>query len=125
RAGGTVVNCNPLYTVSELSHITANAGADVMVTLDLQQIFEKGEALLEAGHVKSLIVCHFPDALPLAKKVLFSLFKRKDLAKPGKSPHAAKLAHFNDLIEARQTPSAVVIDTHKDIAVQQYAGGTT
>ncbi|WEJ32965.1 long-chain fatty acid--CoA ligase [Devosia sp. SD17-2] len=125
RAGGTVVNCNPLYTVSELSHITANAGADVMVTLDLQQIFVKGEALLEAGHVKSLIVCHFPDALPLAKKVLFSLFKRKDLAKPGKSPHAAKLAHFNDLIEARQTPSAVVIDTHKDIAVQQYTGGTT
>ncbi|WEJ58175.1 long-chain fatty acid--CoA ligase [Devosia sp. FJ2-5-3] len=125
RAGGTVVNCNPLYTVSELSHITANAGADLMVTLDLQQIFEKGEALLDAGHVKSLVVCHFPDALPLAKKVLFSLFKRRDLAKPRQSRHAGNISSFAELIEARQTPSAVVIDTRNDIAVQQYTGGTT
>ena len=49
RAGGTVVNCNPLYTVHELSHITASAGADVMITLDLQQIFEKAEALVKAA----------------------------------------------------------------------------
>src|SRR5690606_19819009 len=33
RAGGTVVNCNPLYTVHELTHIASNAGAEVMVTL--------------------------------------------------------------------------------------------
>lgn len=125
RAGGTVVNCNPLYTVAELSHITANAGADLMVTLDLQQIFEKGEALLEAGHVKSLVVCHFPDALPLAKKILFSLFKRKDLARPKHSPHAARMTGFAELIGANITPQAVVVDTHKDIAVQQYTGGTT
>lgn len=125
RAGGTVVNCNPLYTVSELSHITANAGADLMVTLDLQQIFEKGEALLDAGHVKSLVVCHFPDALPLAKKVLFSLFKRRDLAKPRQSRHAGNISSFAELIEARETPRAVVIDTRNDIAVQQYTGGTT
>lgn len=125
RAGGTVVNCNPLYTVSELSHITANAGADILITLDLKQIFEKGEALLEAGHVKSLIVCHFPDALPLAKKILFSLFKRKDLTNPGHSPHASKIGHFSKLVAANQTPQAVVIDTKTDIAVQQYTGGTT
>lgn len=125
RAGGTVVNCNPLYTVSELSHITANAGADIMVTLDLKQIYDKGEALLKAGHVKSLIVCHFPDALPLAKKVLFSLFKRKDLTNPFKSAEASKVRSFSDLIHANATPSAVVIDTKTDIAVQQYTGGTT
>src|SRR5690606_21596551 len=64
RTGATVVNCNPLYTVPELTHIVANAGADLMVTLDLRQLFEKAEALAEAGHVKSLIVCHFPAALP-------------------------------------------------------------
>ena len=125
RAGGTVVNCNPLYTVHELSHITANAGADIMVTLDLKQIFEKGEALLSAGHVKSMIVCHFPDALPLPKKVLFSLFKRKDLVKPSKSDHAAKIRAFDELIRANHTPSAVVIEPTRDIAVQQYTGGTT
>ena len=125
RAGGSVVNCNPLYTVPELSHITANAGADIMVTLDLKQIFEKGEALLAAGHVKSLVVCHFPDALPLPKRILYSLFKRKDLAHPSRSPDAGKIRSFHDLISANETPSALVIDADKDIAVQQYTGGTT
>lgn len=124
-AGGTVVNCNPLYTVSELGHITANAGADIMVTLDLKQIFEKGEALLAAGHVKKLVVCHFPDALPLVKKVLFSVVKRKDLASLSASPHASKIARFADLLSAGDVPKPVAIDPHKDIAVQQYTGGTT
>ena len=125
RAGGTVVNCNPLYTVPELSHITSNAGADVMVTLDLQQIYEKAEKLVQAGHIKSLVVCHFPDALPLVKKVLFSVAKRKDLARLGASPIAANIAHFHDMIARNETPDAVVIDPQNDIAVQQYTGGTT
>ena len=125
RAGGIVVNCNPLYTVAELGHITANAGADVMVTLDLAQIYDKAEKLVEAGHVKSLIVCHFPDALPLVKKILFSIAKRKDLARLAGSPTAANIAHFNDMIACNETPDAVVIDSGKDIAVQQYTGGTT
>lgn len=122
RAGGTVVNCNPLYTVPELSHITANAGADIMVTLDLQQIYEKGEALQKAGHVKKLIVAHFPNALPLVKKLLFSIAKRKDLARPA---YGATIAAFEKLIERGDKPAAVTIDPHKDIAVQQYTGGTT
>ncbi len=56
----------PLYTVHELGHIVSNAGADIVVTLDLKLIFEKAEALVAAGHVKKLIVCHFPQALPTA-----------------------------------------------------------
>ena len=125
RAGGTVVNCNPLYTVHELSHITANAGADVMVTLDLQQIFEKAEKLVEAGHVQSLVVCHFPDALPLVKKLLFSVVKRKDLARLKASPIADRISHFEDMVRRGEPPTAVVIDARTDIAVQQYTGGTT
>jgi long-chain acyl-CoA synthetase len=125
RAGGTVVNCNPLYTVAELGHITANAGADIMVTLDLQQIFEKGEALLKAGHVKKLVVAHFPNALPLVKKILFSMAKRKDLAKVSQSTHAGVITSFESLLARKDRPSAVTIDPTKDIAVQQYTGGTT
>ena len=125
RAGGTVVNCNPLYTVHELSHITANAGADLMITLDLQQIYEKAEKLVQAGHVKALVVCHFPDALPLVKKILFSVVKRKDLARLGASPVADRVTRFQDMIARNETPDAVVIDPQHDIAVQQYTGGTT
>jgi len=125
RAGGTVVNCNPLYTVHELSHITANAGADLMITLDLQQIFEKAEKLVQAGHVKSLVACHFPDALPLVKKVLFSVAKRKDLARLAASPVRDRITRLSDLLARRDTPTAVLIDPATDIAVQQYTGGTT
>jgi len=125
RAGGTVVNCNPLYTVDELGHITANAGADIMVTLDLQQIFEKAEALVAAGHVRKLIVAHFPDALPLVKKILFSVVKRKDLARLDHSPQANAVTGFQAMLARKDSPSPVTIDPAKDVAVQQYTGGTT
>jgi len=125
RTGGTVVNCNPLYTVHELSHITENAKADLLVTLDLKQLFEKAEELCLAGHVKNVVVCHFPNALPLPKKVLFSVAKRKDLAKVSASRIADRVVHFDALIARKDTPSPVIIDAKTDVAVQQYTGGTT
>ncbi|MDB5585990.1 MAG: dicarboxylate--CoA ligase PimA [Devosia sp.] len=125
RAGGIVVNCNPLYTIKELSHIAENADAEVLITLDLKMIFEKAEALVEQGHIKSVVVCHFPDALPLVKKVLYSLVKRKDLSRPSRSRIARSISYFDEMISRHETPSAVVIDATKDIAVQQYTGGTT
>ncbi len=125
RTGATVVNCNPLYTVPELSHITSNAGADLLVTLDLKQLFEKAEALVQQKHVKTLIVCHFPDALPMVKKVLYSVAKRKDLADVKASPVAQNTVRWSDLIGRGDAPSLVSIDPAKDVAVQQYTGGTT
>ncbi len=125
RAGGTVVNCNPLYTIRELSHIVANSGADIIITLDLKQLFEKAEALVEAGHGKSVIACHFPDALPGLKKLLYTLLKGKDLTKVKDSKIADKVTHYADLIARNDTPKPVSIDRLKDVAVQQYTGGTT
>jgi len=124
-AGGTVVNCNPLYTVHELSHITSNAGADILVTLDLKQIFEKAEALVKAGHVKKLIICHFPDALPGLKRILYSIVKRKDLTKVSASSAASACTWYGDLIARNDSPTPVTIDPVRDVAVQQYTGGTT
>ena len=73
QIGGIVVNCNPLYTVKELTHIVGNSGAELMVTLDLKQLFDKAEALALEGHVKRMIVCHFPACLPVLKRVVFSM----------------------------------------------------
>ena len=125
RAGGIVVNCNPLYTVSELSHIVSNADAELMVTLDLKQLFEKAEALTEAGHVKKLVVCHFPNALPGLKKLLFKLVKGKDLQKVSASAIADRVTSYESLIARNDTPTPVTVDPLKDVAVQQYTGGTT
>jgi len=125
RAGGIVVNCNPLYTVKELSHIVGNAGAELLVTLDLKLLFEKAEALTQAGHVKKLIVCHFPDALPGLKKLLFRIAKGKDLADLRKSPVAGTITRFDKLVGKNIAPTPVSIDPMTDPAVQQYTGGTT
>ncbi|MEQ1768294.1 MAG: long-chain fatty acid--CoA ligase [Devosia sp.] len=124
-AGGTVVNCNPLYTVHELGHIVGNSHAEIVVTLDLKVIFEKAEALAAAGHVKKLIVCHFPEALPMVKKVLYTIAKRADLADVAGSKAAAVSAWFATLVSHNLTPAPVTIDATKDVAVQQYTGGTT
>ena len=125
RIGATVVNCNPLYSTGELSHIVSNSGADVMITLDLKVTFDNAEKLVAQGLVKKLIVAHFPDALPGLKKFLYKLAKRSDLAHPGQSPAAGTVIGFPDLIAKDLAPDPVRIDPQKDVAVQQYTGGTT
>lgn len=125
RTGATVVNCNPLYSLQELTHIVGNAGADVMIMLDLKVTFDNAEKLVELGHVKKLIVAHFPDALPGLKKFLFKLVKGKDLAKPKESKASAVVTDLGGLIERGHAPTPVPIDPQKDVAVQQYTGGTT
>lgn len=124
-AGGTVVNCNPLYTVHELSHIVGNAGAELIVTLDLKQIFHKAESLFRAGHCKRLIVCHFPQALPPLTGLLFSLARRGERADLAHSQAADSVALYHRLLARRDQPAPVAIDLEKDVAVQQYTGGTT
>lgn len=124
-AGGTVVNCNPLYTIGELTHIVSHSGAKIFVTLDLAQLFPKAEALVASGHVDRLIVCHFPTALPLVKGLLYRLAKRKDLANVAASPAARAVTWYADMLRHRGAPSPVAIEPKTDVAVQQYTGGTT
>lgn len=124
-AGGTVINCNPLYTKNELSHIIDNAGTDIMVTLDLKLVFEKAEALCQTGPIKKLIVCEFASALPFVKSILFKIAKRGDIADLNNSAVADHITHFDKLIAAGYTPKPVKINPEKDVAVQQYTGGTT
>jgi long-chain acyl-CoA synthetase len=125
KVGGTVVNCNPLYTASELRHIVANSGAELMVTLDLKQIFDKAEKLVSEGHVKHLVVCNFPQALPGPKKLLYKLAKSGDLTKVSASPIADRVSDFDALVGLKLNPAPVAIDPATDCAVQQYTGGTT
>lgn len=125
RIGATVVNCNPLYSFGELSHIIKNSGAEILITLDLKVTFDNAERLVAEGHVKKLVVAHFPNALPGAKKLLFKTFKRKDLAKPSASRASAAVISFEHLLGLGRTPTPVAIDPATDVAVQQYTGGTT
>ena len=124
RAGGTVVNYNPLYTVEELEFQVNDSQTDLMITLDLKILFDKVEALIKGGSLKSAVVCHFPKLLPGLKATLFKLVKGKELSKPASSPIADKLHLASDVLDGKGGPLPE-IDPHEDIAVLQYTGGTT
>ena len=46
KAGGTVVNFNPLYSLEEIEFQIRDSGTKIMVTLDLAVTFDKVEAML-------------------------------------------------------------------------------
>ncbi|MGD9868913.1 MAG: AMP-binding protein, partial [Hyphomicrobiales bacterium] len=125
KAGGTVVNFNPLYTVEELRHQIRDSGTGIMVTLDLVMTFRKVEPLLQEGSLEKAIVCPFAELLPGLKSLLFRLFKSGDVAKVSRSPAAAKILDGRTLMESDAPFKPPAIDPGKDIAVLQYTGGTT
>ncbi|SDU25595.1 long-chain fatty acid--CoA ligase [Stappia sp. ES.058] len=122
RIGGIVVNFNPLYVERELSFQARDAGVRIMVTLDLKVIYDKVEAVRREGSLDTIIVCPMADILPQPKKLLFSLFKRKERAD---IPNDAAHPRYGEIARDGATPTAVEIDPETDIAVFQYTGGTT
>ena len=125
KAGGTVVNYNPLYTLEELTFQVKDSETELMVTLDLKLLFDKVEGLMKAGTLKRAVVASFPALLPGAKSVLFKLFKSKDLAHPTKSPVAASIVADADVRKNDGKYQKQAVDPLADIAVLQYTGGTT
>ena len=121
RTGATVVNLNPLYAVRELSLLIEDSEADMLVTIDLNAVYDKVRQL-SGTRLKKLIVCGFTDVLPFPKNILFRLFKGDQLAAISAS---GNIVHFNDLLTHGDKPSPVIIDPLEDIAVLQYTGGTT
>ena len=125
KAGGTVVNYNPLYTVEELSFQVRDSQTEIMVTLDLKLLFDKVESLLASGVLSKAVVCAFPALLPPPKSILFKLFKSKELARPGDSEQRSKITLEAGLLANEGSYTPVAIDPEQDIAVLQYTGGTT
>jgi long-chain acyl-CoA synthetase len=124
KAGGTVVNFNPLYTAEELSHQARDAEIDTLVTLDLKATFDKARALLKAGTIKRIIVVPFKDMLPGVKSVLFRLLKGREIADWKGAGTPAQILSSPQLLANDGKFAPVHIDV-EDVAVLQYTGGTT
>ena len=120
-AGGTVVNVNSLYADRELEHLVKDAGADILVTMDLAAMYPKARKILDITKLKKLIVCSMTDAMPTHKGVLFSMFRRKTLADVKEDPLQM---WFDELLDNRGDYERVAINPTEDIAVFQYTGGS-
>ncbi|MDR3436134.1 long-chain fatty acid--CoA ligase [Telmatospirillum sp.] len=123
KAGGTVVNFNPLYVEREIAHQIEDSGTTIMVTLDLRQIYPKVAAMLDTTCLEKVVICPMADVLPAVQGLLFQVLKRSELA----DVPAEDLRHvtFARLIANDGRLKPVEIDPKTDIAVLQYTGGTT
>ena len=120
-AGLVVVNFNPLYAQRELDHQARDAGIAALVTLDLAVLLPKAEALLDAGLVGGLIICPFASMLPPAKRILFRVLKKADVAAVPVDDHHVTWA----AMQAPGTPAPVSCEPRTTMAVLQYTGGTS
>jgi long-chain acyl-CoA synthetase len=124
KAGGTVVNFNPLYSVEEIEFQARDSGTRIMVTLDLAATFDKVEPLLTSGALDHAVVASFAKLLPAIKSLGVKLRRGPKLAKIGASPEKAKILRERDVLANGgnyQRPTF----TPDAIAVLQYTGGTT
>lgn len=122
KAGGVVVNYNPLYANDELLHQINDSDTEIMVTLDLEMLYTKVHHQLNLSKLKKIIVCSVADSLPFPKNYLFRLFKRKDIAKV---QYNKDIISFDDLTHNNGKYHPIDINPEKDIALLQYTGGTT
>ncbi len=122
KAGGVVVNFNPLYAERELAYQIEDSDTDIMVTLDLSMLMDKMERMLCDTRLEKLIVGRFTEYLPFPKNFLFPVFKAKDHARIKPS---VRITMLNDFLNNDGQFSAPKIVPEEDLAVLQYTGGTT
>lgn len=122
KAGGTVVNYNPLYVERELASQIEDSETDIMVTLDHKPLVEKMEAMLKSTRLKKVVVCPHAETLPFPKNLFYPFTNYKNIAEVNwDSRHIS----FLDVVDNAGRPIAVLIDPVEDVAVLQYTGGTT
>jgi long-chain acyl-CoA synthetase len=122
KAGGTVVNFNPLYVAEEIARQIEDSETRIMVTLDLEILLPKASAALDRTGLKQVVVCPMAEILPFPKDLLFRLFRRGETAElPGDGRHL----RFAELTANDGAYRPVGLRPREDIAVLQYTGGTT
>jgi long-chain acyl-CoA synthetase len=123
RAGGVVVNVNPLYTPRELEHQLKDSGAKTIIMVEnfattLQQV-------LPAVPTKKIILTALGDMLGFPKSMIVNYVVRrvKKMVPAYDLPDAVR---FNDAVsQGRGKSFKAATVGPDDIAVLQYTGGTT
>ena len=118
KAGGTVVNYNPLYAEREIARQIEDSRTSIMVTLNIKAMYPKVARRLVDTCLEKIVVGSMGGLLPWRERTLFAVLRRK--RSPTSRPTTATKLIAND---GRYAP--VEIDPARDVAVLQYTGGTT
>ncbi len=122
KAGAIAVNCNPIYTPSELNLQLNNSESKMVFCMDHPIFYPNTVKAIKDTQVGTVVVCNIKSYLPRLKGFLGGLL--------GKIPKAAhhEPGHlmFDDILaQFPPTPPQVTIDPENDTAVMLYTGGTT
>jgi long-chain acyl-CoA synthetase len=123
RAGGTVVNTNPLYTARELEHQLKDSGAEVIVILE--NFAHVLQEVIQHTKVRQVIVTSVGELLGFPKGTIVDFVVRRirKAVPPWSLPGALR---FSDVLaEGVALPYKPVSLKHTDLAFLQYTGGTT
>ncbi len=122
KAGGTVVNFNPLYAEREVRRQINDSGTRVMITMNLRSLYPKVAGRLADSCLRKVVVCSMGAALRLPDKALFAIFKRSEVASiPSDEQHV----RFEKLIANHGDFEPAIVDPRRDCALLQFTGGTT
>ncbi|MCU0753957.1 MAG: long-chain-fatty-acid--CoA ligase [Xanthomonadales bacterium] len=123
RAGGVVVNVNPLYTPRELEHQLKDSGAQTIVVLE--NVANTLSEVIAKTPVKTVVLASVGDLLGFPKGFItnFVIRKIKKLVPKFSLPGAIP---FNTALERGRAAGFKRAEAgHEDIAFLQYTGGTT
>jgi len=122
KAGGTVVNFNPLYAEREIARQINDSGAKILVTMNLNSLYRKVEGRLEDTCLETVVVCRMTGALPFPENALFALMRRSEVSS---IPADERHVKFDKLVANAGDYEPVEIAPATDVAVLQFTGGTT
>jgi long-chain acyl-CoA synthetase len=123
RAGGTVVNTNPLYTARELRHQLVDSGAEVIVILE--NFAHVLEEVIGQTSVRKVVVTSVGELLGFPKGSIVDFVVRR-IRKGVPVWNIPGALRFGKVLAEGAGLSLQAVDlNHDDIAFLQYTGGTT
>jgi len=122
KAGGTVVNFNPLYAERAIARQIEDSGTSIMVTLNIKGLYPKIRPRLDDTGLERLVVGSMGGLLPWRQRALFAVLRRSEIAAVGQDERHIT---FKKLTANDGKVAPATVDPARDIAVLQYTGGTT
>lgn len=123
KAGAVAVMTNPLYMEKELLHHFNDAGAEVLVTLDL--LWAKLEPLRDRLPLRLAVVTTISDGLAFPLNWLYRIKARRQGQVP-QVPYGQEVLRWKDFIKVRGRFSVPTDEDPGDaLALLQYTGGTS
>jgi len=118
KAGGIVVQTNPIYTEREMRYIAENSGAKI--ALVLEQSYGNVSPIKEEGMIEKLVICRVEDYLPFPLNLLYKLKKEKVRVEK-----VDGIFEWREAVSYEEIERKARINPKEDVAVFQYTGGTT